>query len=265
MSKDYAIMRISKLTTNNDFARVLNHNNRNYENTPGVDKSKQNLNIVEGMTDYKAVKTALGYINSQIEKVTGKKVAKNRVRGFEVLFAVNQDFMSNPIKRDEYFKLAREWCNETFGDENFIGSNIHMDEDGSPHMHITVLCRDLDGVGNYQANKWVSNRQSLTALQDSWHSKVAHLGLERGQSAKYTHNYHKTKAEYVKLLEKDLDKVKSLPQHERDLLAVKGLRAVEKERNIVQSMRTRQNEMERKLHENIAFKIESEYEDDFEL
>lgn len=262
MSKDYAVMRIAKLTTNNDFARVLNHNNRAYQNTPGVDVEKYDLNITSGITSYKVLKPLLEAKNNEIERSTGKKVAKNRVRGFEILFAVNQNFMSNELKRDEYFKLAKNWCCDTFGEDNFIGCNIHMDEDGSPHMHITMLCCDN---GNYQANKWVSNRQSLTALQDSWYSKVAHLGLERGQSAKYTHNYHKSKAEYVKLLEKDLNKVKSLPQHEKDLLAVKGLRALEKERNIVHSMRTRQNEMESKLHENIASKIEAEYEDDFEL
>lgn len=43
--KDYAIMRIAKLTTNNDFARVLNHNFRSYENTPGVHKELSEFNI----------------------------------------------------------------------------------------------------------------------------------------------------------------------------------------------------------------------------
>lgn len=269
MSKaNYAIMRISKLSKNNDFARVLNHNNRNYENTPGVDRDKEHLNISTGITEYDSIKVVLEHTNSQIEKSSGKKVAKNRVRGFELLFAVNQDFMSNELKRDEYFKLAHEWCNETFGSNNFVGSNIHMDESGSPHCHVTVLCRDFeanDGVANYQANKWVSNRMSLTALQDSWHGKVAHLGLERGQSAKYTHEYHKTKQEYVKLLEKDLEKVNALPQHEKDLLAVKGLRAVQKERDIVQGMKTRQNEMQGKLQRNIEVIRDADFENDFEL
>lgn len=263
MGKDYAIMRIAKLTTNNDFARVLNHNNRNYQNTPGVDVKKHDLNITKGLSDYKRLKVVLGAKNKEIEKRTGKKVAKNRVRGFEILFAVNQDFMSNDLKRDEYFKLAENWCCDTFGEDNFVAMNIHMDEDGSPHAHITMLC--CNESGNYQANKWVSNRQSLTALQDSWHSKVAHLGLERGQSAKYTHNYHKSKAEYVKLLEKDLKKVNALPQHEKDLLAVKGLRALQKERDIVNGMKTRQNEIESKLQREIDVKIDSEFENDFEL
>ena len=262
MGKDYAIMRIAKLTTNNDFARVLNHNNRNYENTPGVDVEKHDLNITSGITSYKVLKPLLGAKNKEIERNTGKKVAKNRVRGFEILFAVNQDFMSNALKRDEYFKLAENWCRDTFGNDNFVGCNIHMDEDGAPHMHVTMLCCDN---GNYQANKWVSNRQSLTALQDSWHSMVAHLGLERGQSAKYTHNYHKSKAEYVKLLEKDLEKVNALPQHEKDYLAVKGLRALQKERDIVQSMKTQQNEIQSKLQREIDVKIDSEFENDFEL
>lgn len=238
--KDYAIMRIAKLTTNNDFARVLNHNFRGYENTPGVHKELSEFNIKDGPAQtYKEVKENLKLRNQMIEDSTGHKVKKNRVRGFEILFAVNKDFMGDSCKRDEYFKNAIEWCKGLFGEHNYLNSVIHLDEDGAAHMHVMVTCvdKDRDGVNKYCANHFVSGRASLIALQDSWHGKVAHMGLERGKSAKYTHDYHKSKAEYVKLLEKDIEAVSKLSEMDRNLLAVEGLRSLKAKEKIVESVK----------------------------
>lgn len=257
--KDYAIMRIAKLTSNNDFARVLNHNFRGYENTPGVNKELSEFNIKDGpCQDYKSIKENLSLRNKMIEDATGYKVKKNRVRGFEVLFAVNKDFMSNNLNRDEYFKNAIEWCKEVFGEQNYLNSVIHLDEDGSAHMHVMLTCidKDIDGVNKYCANHFVSGRASLIALQDSWHGKVEYMGLQRGKSAKYTHNYHKSKQEYLKLLEADLKSISKLQPMERDLLAIEGLRSLKEKEKIVNNMKT--NEMVKnvdydKLMEELAF------------
>lgn len=238
--KDYAIMRIAKLTTNNDFARVLNHNFRSYENTPGVHKELSEFNIKDGPAQtYKEVKENLKLRNKMIEDSTGHKVKKNRVRGFEILFAVNRDFMLNACKRDEYFKNAIEWCKEVFGEHNYLNSVIHLDEDGAAHMHIMVTCveKDKDNVNKYCANHFVSGRASLVALQDSWHSKVAYMGLERGKSAKYTHDYHKSKEEYVKLIEKDIEAVAKLSEMDRNLLAVEGLRSLKAKEKIMEEVK----------------------------
>lgn len=239
MSKNYAIMRIAKLSSNNHFARVLNHNFRNYENTPGVDKD--GVIITDGpCQNYKDIKENLKLRNQMIKDSTGYEVRKNRVRGFEILFAVNQEFMKNHVSRDAYFELAKEWSIETFGTTNYLNSSIHLDEDGAAHMHIMVTClsKDKDGVTSYNAKNWVSNRASLTELQDSWYAKVQNLGLERGKSAKYTHEYHKSKQEYVKLLQKDLDALKSLSEEERNLLAVRGLQKVRENQNIASSIKS---------------------------
>lgn len=238
---DYAIMRIEKLTTNNDFARALNHNLRAYENSTGVHKELSKFNILDGpVRSYKEVKEVLKLRNKLIEEQTGYKVKKNRVRGFEVLFAVNQEFMKDSIKRDEYFRNGIEWCKEIFGEQNYLNSTIHLDEDGAAHMHVIVtsLAKDKDGINKYLAESYVKGRQSLVALQDSWHSKVAYLGLERGKSAKYTHDYHKSKQEYVKLLQKDLDAIEKLSEHERNLLAIEGLRAQKNKEKIMEEMKT---------------------------
>ena len=265
MAKNYAIMRIQKLTTNNDFARAINHNARQYGNTPGADKSKAHLNIITGPApNYSIIKENLSLRNKMIKDSTGYKVKKNRVRGFELLFAVNQNFMSNKALRDEYFKLAEEWAKDTFGEHNFLNKIIHMDEDGACHCHIMVTCVDVDEkdqINKYCANHWVSDRQSLTALQDSWHSKVEHLGLERGKSAKYTHNYHLTKQEYTKLLQKDIDNVRALPQEQQELLAVKGLRAQRQAEQIAEQIKSEE------ILRNINFNklLEDLSIDDFQL
>lgn len=238
MAKNYAIMRIAKLSSNNDFARAINHNFRNYENTPGV--HKDGVIIADGVTDYKVVKENLKLRNQMIKDATGHEVRKNRVRGFELLFAVNQDFMSDNAKRDEYFKLAKEWCIEKFGESNYLNSCIHLDEDGAAHMHLMVTCltKDPKNITNYYAKEWVNGRESLSKLQDEWHKKVEHLGLERGKSVTMTGEHHKTKQEYVKLLQKDLDAVSKLSEHERNLLAVKGLRQERKLQKISDNIRS---------------------------
>lgn len=268
MSKDYAIMRIEKLTTNNDFARALNHNLRAYENSTGVHKELSQFNIVDGpVRSYKDVKEVLKLRNKMIEEQTGYKVKKNRVRGFEVLFAVNQEFMKDQIKRDEYFRQGVEWCKETFGEQNYLNSTIHLDEDGAAHMHVIVtsLAKDKDGINKYLAENYVKGRKSLIDMQDSWHSKVAYLGLERGKSAKFTHNYHKTKEEYAKLLQKDLKCIETLSEHERNLLAIEGLRAQREKEKIMENMQNAEmlknidfNELEESL-------VNNSLEEDFEL
>lgn len=272
MGKDYAIMRIQKLTTNNDFARALNHNLRAYENSVGVHKELSQFNIVDGpVRSYKDVKEVLKLRNKLVEEQTGYKVKKNRVRGFEVLFAVNQEFMKDQIKRDEYFRNAIEWCKETFGEQNYLNSTIHFDENGAAHQHILVtsLAKDKDGITKYLAENYVKGRKSLIDMQDSWHSKVAYLGLERGKSAKFTHNYHKTKEEYAKLLQKDLETIESLTERERNLLAIEGLRAQKNKEKIMEEMKTTEllknvdfNALEEDL---VNDSLSKKYEGDFEL
>ena len=263
LGKNYAIMRIAKLKSNNDFARVINHNFRHYENTPGV--HKDGVIIADGVTDYKELKSHLNTVDDKIKDITGFNVRSNRVRGFELLFAVNQDFMSDNGKRDEYFKLAREWCIEQFGEHNYLNSCIHLDEDGAAHMHLMVTCitKDPKGLANYYAKQWVNGRDSLSKLQDEWHKKVAHLGLERGKSVQLTNEHHKTKQEYVKLLQKDLDTVNKLSEHERNLLAVRGLRQERKLQKISENIK--QHEMMKRVDFEALNKELLDHDFDFEL
>lgn len=232
-------MRINKLNNNNSFAKVFNHNHRAYENSDGVDKTKEHLNIVEGnITSYKAIKEILELRNKRVQEITGRAVRKDAVRGFELLFASDIEFMSDSYNCDEYFKNSIEWCKDIFGEQNFLNAILHKDECGGFHIHATVL--SVDETGRYNAKKWVNNRNSLIELQDSWHSKNKYLGLERGKSAKETHNYHLTKQEYSKLLQKDLETVRGLSELDKDLLAVKGLRVEAKENKTYKELKEKQ-------------------------
>lgn len=256
----YAIMRIAKLNSNNSFARVFNHNHRNYENSAGVDKEKEHLNIVDGpVTSYKDVKELLQYQDKRHQEVTGKKLRKDAVRGFEVLFASDMDFMSDDFNRDEYIKNAIAWSKETFGEKNYLNSVIHMDENGAVHIHTTVL--SVDENGKYNAKNWVNNRNSLVAMQDSWYEKNKYLGLERGISVKESQNHHMTKKEYSKLLQKDLKTVKELSNDERDLLAVKGLRAERKADKIYSKLKEKE-ELSKVINDKVFEELNN---DDFEF
>lgn len=207
---------------------MLNHNHRDYQNTPGVDKSKEHLNVYDGpISTYKEAKYLLEKRDKEIQSMMSRKMRSDTVRGFELLFASDKEFLDNEQNRDEYFRRATEWCKETFGEMNYIAGALHCDELGQPHLHVTVTCIERDENGKpmkYNAKKWVNNRQSLIEIQDSWFAKVENMGLERGKSAKQTHAYHQTKQEYAKMLQKDLDTVRGLTERDKELLAVKGLR-----------------------------------------
>lgn len=216
----YAIMRIAKLKGNNDFARVFNHNHRDYENTPGVDKDKEHLNIYGGpISTYKEAKYFLDERTKEIQNNMSRKMRKDTVKGMEILFASDKEFFTNDSNVNEYFKRAIEWLNEMFGEERVMSYNLHLDEVGSPHIHAVVTCIEYNEKNQaikYNVKNWVNGRDSLVALQDSWFEKVKGMGLERGKSIKETHNYHKSKQEYVKLLEKDLQSVRNLGERETE-------------------------------------------------
>lgn len=234
----YAICRIQKLK-GNGFAKAFKHNCREYDNSVGVDKSKEHLNIFGGKyCSYIDAKKHIQAVTEQIQANTDRKLRKDTVTGVEVIFASDTEFLSNEYNMQEYFKNAQEWLVETFGEENLLSYTVHFDEDGAPHMHaILTTCVYKGGVPvKFDVKQWVNDRQSLVKIQDSWHSKVKHLGLERGISAKFTHNTHKTKAEYAKLLEKDLKEINKLSDKDREILALKGLRAERKELEMQNSL-----------------------------
>lgn len=252
----YAILRVAKLNNNNSFARVFNHNHREYNNSPGVSKEREYLNIVDGpVRTYKEVKEILSIRNKLAEEKTGRKVRKDAVRGFEILVASDMDFLSDEFNRDKYFNNAIEFIKDTFGEENYLSSNIHFDEDGSPHLHAIVLTvKD----GKYNAKNWLSDKNSYINMQDKWFEKNKSLGLERGKSAKETHNYHLTKQEYSKLLQKDLESIKSLSDMDRDLLAVKGLRAERKASKSFEQLKEKE-ELSKVINDDIFKELNNEF------
>ena len=254
----YAIMRIQKLSHKNSFARVFNHNHRAYENSEGIDKEREHLNIIDGsITSYKDVRELLEYQDKRHNEITNKKARKDAVRGFEIIFASDVNFMLDEYNRNEYFKNAIEWTKEVFGEKNYLNSVIHLDENGAPHIHTTVL--SVDETGRYNAKKWVNNRNSLVGLQDSWFDKNKYLGLERGKSVNETGNHHLTKKEYSKLLQKDLDTVRGLSELEKDLLAVKGLRAEKKANKAYEELK-KKSELSKFINENLPDELEEEFE-----
>lgn len=242
----YAIFRAEKLTTNRTFMKSAKHNLREYRNIDGVDYNRKIL--IDGLDNYVAIHAALDLQTKNISRI--KTVRKDAVRGFELFFGSDIDFFRDIPKGEEYFRLAKKWTIEKFGAENYINFVIHLDEQGAPHAHAMVT----SVVGEkYNAKNWVSNRQSLVALQDEWHDTVKHLGLERGKSVRETGQMHLSKREYAKALQKDLDTIAQMTELEKSAYAVEGLRAVRTKHKYLKKKKINENELINDLNEDIPY------------
>lgn len=254
----YAIFRAEKLTTDRTFMKSAKHNLREYNNIPGVDYDREIL--IDGLDSYAAIHAAVDQQTKNISKI--KTVRKDAVRGFELFFGSDIDFFRDVAKGEEYFRLAKEWTIKKFGAENYINFVIHMDEQGALHAHAMVT-----SIFNnkYNAKHWISNRQSLVALQDEWYDTVKHLGLKRGKSVKETGQFHMSKGEYAKALQKDLDTIAGMTELEKSAYAVEGLRTVRIKHKYLQKKKIKENEILQDLNEEIPYLERLEFPEPPEL
>lgn len=98
-------------------------------------------------------------------------------------------------KADVFFNLCTRYCISKYGAENIVGSWIHWDEVGRPHIHVAfvpVAVKKTEDGGEERriCAKDVLNRKHLS----SWHGgltsliqsemKIADPGIENGRTAK---------------------------------------------------------------------------------
>lgn len=196
----YAIMNISKLKSNSDFAKAHEHNYR-LTDVPNADKELLHRNEELIKRQHANYIDAYNARIAESEFHRSCRVRKDAVRGLEVLMTFTND-PSLGLNIETWKKLNVEWITETFGEENVISMTYHGDE-STPHIHGIVIPMNGDRLS---ANHHIGNKQKLRELQDSYGKCMEPLGLRRGlrnSIAKHT-DIKKFYARLNKELEKEL-------------------------------------------------------------
>ncbi|MEK4620767.1 MobV family relaxase [Bacillus sp. FSL K6-0273] len=176
----YAVVRMAKMKSH-DLKGIQFHNQRERESrtNPDIDKekSKDNYDLVND-TDIDYNERVKEIIESQ--KTGTRKTRKDAVLVNEFIITSDRYFFEDltPIQTKEFFKEAKEFFAERYGEKNVAYGVVHLDEQ-TPHMHLGVVpMKD----GRLQG-KNVFNRNELLTLQDEFpkHMQKKGFDLERGE------------------------------------------------------------------------------------
>lgn len=169
----YAIMRCAKLSSFGSVGGSLKHCFRERE-TLNADKSKTEHN-----THFYAKSSDDAFRRLRERLDTQVKVRKNAVLCVEYVFTASPEFFegADKEKRTQFFEQSLDWLKEKYGEQNIVVASVHDDEK-TPHLSAFVV--PIDAKGKLNAKGLIGNREQMSKDQDSYHAKVADLGLERG-------------------------------------------------------------------------------------
>lgn len=208
----HAIMRIQKIKSMQALSEREKHNTRR-KTVLSADGSK---NItVEGSTGLVSRVKAL---EKQIDANNKRKTRKDAIKAIEVLFTSDKAFFKR-VDYEQYFTECKKWLVDVFGEDNLLQTVIHLDEE-TPHLH-AILTTVKEGKFNYSG--YVNGRQDLRALQDSFFSKVQHLGLERGEKVELTKATYQTNKEWHINVAKARSFAEALTSEQQLEYAIKGV------------------------------------------
>ncbi|MGI2908561.1 plasmid recombination protein [Tolypothrix sp. VBCCA 56010] len=93
--------------------------------------------------------------------------------------------------------------------DRIVRAELHLDE-ATPHLHAYFV--PIDEKGQLRCNHFFDGRQKMQAFQDSYHTAMQHLGLERG--IKGSKAQHQDIKDFYRIVEegKDLELGKLSPQ-----------------------------------------------------
>ncbi len=171
----YCILRTKKLKT---FGAVVGSAQHTYreQHTPNADPALTHRNWHAGASSSASLLAAL-------RARLPEKRRKDAVIVIEYLIAASPEFFvkqadTRQHTRAEYFNASIKFLRDMHGQENVIGTSLHLDE-STPHLIAYVV--PLNSAGRLCAKDFLGGRQKLTQLQTSFHSAVGQkFGLERG-------------------------------------------------------------------------------------
>lgn len=202
---NFAIIRMNKIKTKNDFIHLQRHNFR-MNNTPNSDKTKTHLN--ENLRDFEEVKKVFDDFFHNENAKFGKR-RKNAVLAVDFLMTASPDFFNNAT--DEEIKIFFDDCKkfiaDKHGDENILNASIHYDEQ-TPHLHMTVV--PVNEFGKLNCRSFYGMPSQLRKLQDDFAEMTKKQGynLKRGiANSKHKHETIRDFNQIIKQAELQADQI----------------------------------------------------------
>ncbi|EAG7129027.1 plasmid recombination protein [Listeria monocytogenes] len=193
----YMVARMQKMKADN-LVGIGNHNQRKTDNHSNKDidaqRSHLNYDLVEGRTEN--YKTDIQ--NFIEEKKSGTRATrKDAVLVNEWIITSNRPFFEglNEKETERFFKDAKEYFADKFGDDNIRYAHVHLDET-TPHMHLGVVPFDKD---NKLSAKRVFNRAALIELQDELPVFMQNRGFDVQRGEKGSERKNLTVPEYKEM------------------------------------------------------------------
>ncbi len=187
----YAIARTKKLKLHN-IAGSETHTARMRE-TPNASQELENIRLI-GSTDpnERLQDSVLAKIGQYEQK---RKIRTDAVYCVEILLTASPQYYrpDDPTragywdedKLNAWVEPNVKWLQENYGDR-IVRAELHLDE-ATPHLHAYLV--PLDDKGQLRCNHFFDGRQKMQQFQDSYHTAMAHLGLERGiKGSRATHD-----------------------------------------------------------------------------
>lgn len=173
-----------------------------------------------------------------------RKIGKNQVRALRINLSGSKEDMRDIVaegKLNEWCTDSMNWMKDTFGEQNIVSADLHMDET-TPHIHVTVVpivtgerrkAKTEQEKNKSEKKKQykkkntnaprlcaddVMTREKLKYYQDSYAEAMSKYGLERGEEGSKAR--HTTTQEHYRelFLQKDRieQKLESLQERETE-------------------------------------------------
>lgn len=198
MNTNHAIFCLEKIK---DFGTLQRCHMHNFRKSPveNADPSKEHLNkelINHSAMDYNEL---WKHKVKQIESNGGNvKKRKNSVIAYEIITT----FSHGATVDLESWKVANvRWMKKTFGEGNILSMQLHMDEEGSPHIHTIVI--PIDDNGHLNARAYTGGRAKMFNLHSSYAEAMEPFGLKRG--TQYSVAKHENIRRFYAAVEEALD------------------------------------------------------------
>ncbi len=193
----YAVLAMNKLHGMGALRKMEGHNTREYSMNH-VDDNLTYLNRQVVSTGGLSYADRWREIIQERELSTGKHVSirKNSVTALDFVTAMSPGAETAlNIDIDKWCEKNRQWFCDTFGENNILVMELHMDEvddlpggNGRRGVHLHTIVVPLDERDHLCARNLVGSRTLLKKLQTSYGKAMSEFGLSRGEDCSKIHH-----------------------------------------------------------------------------
>ncbi len=195
MRSYYAVLEIQKLHGMGPLGTLQAHNDREYPMNH-IDENLTHLNRDIISTGGSSYRDRFREIIEERELLSGKSITirKNAVTALSVVTAMSPGAeKALNIDIDKWCEKNKEWFEKTFGAENILVMQLHMDEvdntaSGRRGIHLHTVIVPIDNRDKLCAVSFTGNRTKLKRLQSSYGEAMEEFGLLRGEPNSKIHH-----------------------------------------------------------------------------